>query len=330
MQALARLVTAVRLACARIGREWLIAFALALLLVGGYYATIAPPRDFPAGSTLRIQSGATVPEIAQRLYAAHIIAHPALLRAVLRITGASETVQQGAYLFVKPENVLSVAYRLATGDYGLPPVRSTFIEGITVREMGVQVASAFAGIPADDFIEKAKPQEGYLFPDTYFFQPSADIETIIETMRSNFDAKTAPLSDDVRASGHALSDIVIMASLVEKEARSAEARRMVAGILWNRLDRGMPLQVDAVFGYIFNRATYSPSYADLKVDSPYNTYTHRGLPPSPICNPGLDALQAALTPTKTSYLYYLTGSDNQMHYATTYAEHQANQRKYLP
>lgn len=104
---------------------------------------------------------------------------------------------------------------------------------------------------------------------------------------------------------------------------------MVAGILYNRLKLGMPLQVDAVFGYIFGRDTYSPSFADLKVDSPYNTYTHKGFPPGPIANPGFDSLQAALHPAKTKYLYYLTGKDNLMHYATTYAGHQANQKRYL-
>ena len=91
----------------------------------------------------------------------------------------------------------------------------------------------------------------------------------------------------------------------------------------------MPLQVDAVFGYINRRDTYSPTFDDLKIDSPYNTYLYKGLPPGPIANPGLDSLDAALHPTKTDYLYYLTGTDGQMHYATTYAGHQANQRKYL-
>ena len=120
-----------------------------------------------------------------------------------------------------------------------------------------------------------------------------------------------------------------MASLVEKEARTDANRRIVAGVLWNRLALGMPLQVDAVFGYIFDRDTYSPSFEDLKVDSPYNTYTHKGLPPGPISNPGLESIYAALYPTKTNYLYYLTGRDTLMHYAKTYAEHQANRRKYL-
>jgi UPF0755 protein len=104
---------------------------------------------------------------------------------------------------------------------------------------------------------------------------------------------------------------------------------MVAGILYNRLAHNMPLQIDAVFGYIYGRDTYSPSYKDLRVDSPYNTYTHVGLPPTPIDNPSLDSLLAAVNPEKTTYLYYLTGRDGTMHYATTYKEHQANVRKYL-
>ncbi|MEK7515582.1 MAG: endolytic transglycosylase MltG, partial [Patescibacteria group bacterium] len=154
-------------------------------------------------------------------------------------------------------------------------------------------------------------------------------ESVVEAMRANFDVKITQLSAGIKASGRSIRDIVIMASLVEKEARTDANRRIVAGILWNRLKLGIPLQVDAVFGYIFNRDTYSPSFEDLKVDSPYNTYIHTGLPPGPISNPGLESLQAAISPAKTNYLYYLTGSDNLMHYATTYAEHVANQTKYL-
>ena len=211
-----------------------------------------------------------------------------------------------------------------------PPVRVTFIEGITVQKAATQIASAFSTISIAEFISAGQPYEGYLFPDTYLFLQSADADSIVKTMRANFETKIAPLSAQINASGHSLSDIVIMASLVEKEARTSVNRRIVAGILWHRLALGMPLQVDAVFGYIFNRDTYSPSFADLKTESPYNLYLHKGLPPTPIDNPGLDSLDAAISPTKTNYLYYLTGSDNLMHYASTYAAHQANQRKYLP
>lgn len=308
---------------------WVYSFVVAVFLVAGYSLVFAPPQSYPSGDVVVIARGASVQDIAKELSDRHIVKHSSVLLAVLRIKGASARVQAGAYLFSTPENVFIIANRLATGDYGLPPVRITFPEGVTVRDISVKIATAFPQVSAQDFVSEGKPHEGYLFPDTYLFSPDTDIESIVTAMRTNFDAKTAPLIKDIQVSGHSLSDIVIMASLVEKEARTVENRRIVAGILWNRLKREMPLQVDAVFGYIFDRDTYSPSYADLRVDSPYNTYTHRGLPPGPINNPGLVSLNAALNPTKTNYLYYLTGSDDLMHYATTYADHQSNQRKYL-
>jgi UPF0755 protein len=126
-------------------------------------------------------------------------------------------------------------------------------------------------------------------------------------MRDNFDTKISGLSEDIIASGHSISDIIIMASIIEKEARTNEDRHIVSGILWNRIKIGMALQVDA-----------APE-----------TYKHTGFPPTPIYNPGLDSIEAALHPTKTNYLYYLTGKDGLMHYATTFAGHQTNLKKYL-
>jgi len=302
---------------------------LAFFIVIGYRAAFSPPPGFPTGSIVIVARGASAPEVAAELAGANVIKHPGLLRLILRVSGASLHVQEGPYLFTAPENLFVVAYRLATGDYGLPPVRLTFPEGETARDVAARVSEAFSTIPESDFLQAAQPYEGYLFPDTYFFLPSASVNSIVQTMRTNFNTKTAPLSDDIQASGHSLSDIITLASLVEREARTVANKRVVAGILWNRLERGMPLQVDAVFGYIYGRDTYSPSFADLKVDSLYNTYTHTGLPPGPIANPGLESIDAALHPTKTDYLYYITGKDSLMHYAKTYAEHQANQRKYL-
>jgi len=267
---------------------WLVvACTSALFLFGAWHYLFAPPADFPVGSIVSIARGASVPEIAQQFANMRVIAHPQLLRFVLRISGRGTEVQSGAYRFASPQNLITVAYRLVTGSYDLPPVRITFIEGVTVREMAEQVAAAFPSIAATEFLRQAKSQEGYLFPDTYLFSPAADASSIIATMRANFDAKIASSSRAIAASGHSLSDIVTIASLIEKEARTIKNRHIVAGVLWNRLKIGMPLQVDAVFGYIFNRDTYSPSFADLKVDSPYNTYMHAGLPPGPIDNPGL-------------------------------------------
>lgn len=312
----------------RFWRLWTLAFLLAAL-IGAYRLALAPPADFPAGSVVSIARGASASEIAKELGDRNIVARPSLLRFALRISGTGGRVQAGTYLLSVPENLLVVAYRLAAGAYGHPPVRLTLPEGETARDLAERVSAAFPDISADVFLSEARPYEGYLFPDTYFFLPSASADDIVASMRKNFDAKTAPLAVAVAESGRSLSDIVTLASLIEREARMLASKRMVAGILLNRLDLGMPLQVDAVFGYIYGRDTYSPSLEDLKVDSPYNTYTHAGLPPGPISNPGLESIEAALYPTKTDYLYYLTGKDGVMRYAATYAGHQANRKKYL-
>ncbi len=300
-----------------------------LFLFGGYLYACTAPSDFVPGTIVRVATGALIPQVAQDLADARVISHPVFLRVLLRLSGASNKVQSGVYKFDTPQNIFTIAYRLVTGESGIPNVRITFVEGTTIREMTEKVTRAFPDITEEEFRVAAKGYEGYLFPDTYIFTPATNATSIVATLRANFDTKITPLQSDIILSKRSLSDIVILASLVEKEARTSMSRRMVAGILWNRLALGMPLQVDAVFGYIFDRDTYSPSFADLKVDSPYNTYTHTGLPPGPIDNPGFDSLDAAVYPTKTSYLYYLTGKDNLMHYATTYAGHQANQKKYL-
>ena len=304
----------------------LICFVIAL---GAGYAFVAPPADTPSAKIVTISRGMSARDVANELADERIIAHPELLYLLLRISGAGGNISAGSYRFTDPENLLTVFHRITTAAYGLPPVRLTFIEGATVRDIGARVAAALPGVSEADFVREGEPYEGYLFPDTYFFSSSSDATTIIATMRANFYAKMQPLLPDIAASGHSLSAIVTMASLLEKEARTDTDKRIVAGILWNRIARGMPLQVDAVFGYIRGRDTYAPSLADLTVDSPYNTYMHKGLPPGPIDNPGLASLLAALHPIKTDYLYYLTGKDGLMHYATTYAGHQANLRKYL-
>jgi UPF0755 protein len=120
-----------------------------------------------------------------------------------------------------------------------------------------------------------------------------------------------------------------MASIVEREARTPQDQALVAGILWHRIAIGMRLQVDAVFGYLHQQDNYQATQDDLSAPSPYNTYRMDGLPPGPISNPGLNALEASLSPASSTYLYYVTGKDGTMHYANTFAEHQKNIQNYL-
>jgi UPF0755 protein len=285
---------------------------------------LLPPSPFPTSTIVTIPPETSVLGAGEILKTAGVIRSSALFRAVNHF----DTVHAGTYLFERPQHMLIVASRLRTSSYGLSPVKITFPEGETVREMAKRVTETFPHISQEDFINEAKQYEGYLFPDTYLFIPFTDIQSIIKTTRKTFVEKTNSLQDGV-PENQSFNNVVIMASILEKEARTQEVRRVISGILWKRLEIGMPLQVDAVFGYIFNRDTFSPSFADLKVESPYNTYLHRGLPPGPISNPGLDSLTAALHPETTDYLYYLTGNDGKMYYATTYAEHQRNERAHL-
>ncbi|MCX6786753.1 MAG: endolytic transglycosylase MltG [Candidatus Kaiserbacteria bacterium] len=278
-----------------------------VILFGVYLFLFSPPSNFPSDSIVVVAQGASAPEISEELAKAHVVAHPLILRVILRVSGTSSHIQSGAYRFEKPQNIFVIAYRLVTGDFNLPLVRVTFPEGTTVRGVAAQVAQEFPAISAAAFYKAGNQYEGYLFPDTYFFPTGTDTETILKKMRSNFDTNTAPISREIRISGHSLSDVVIMASLIEKEARTDTDKHLISGILWNRIMFGMPLQVDAA----------------------RDTYQHTGLPKVPICNPGLESIEAALRPTKTDYFYYLTGRDDLMHYATTFAGHQANRRKYL-
>ncbi len=313
----------------RYWRSWIIALVLFLSAFIGWQMSFTAPSDFVSGSIVAIPRGITVSEITTRLAQQHIIRHPSLLKNILRATRADIQVQAGAYRFSEPDNVFRVAYRLSTGAYGLPPMRVTFTEGMTVREMSARVERMIPEITAEDFISAGQPYEGYLFPDTYRFTSGEDAHSIVSALRANFTARIAPLAPDIAASGHSLSDIIIMASLIEREADTVQDKRMIAGILWNRIKRNMLLQVDAVFGYIYGRGTYSPSFSDLGVDSPYNTYKHKGLPPGPISNPGLDSIEAALHPTQTNAFFYLSGKDGNLYTAVTYEQHLANQRNYL-
>ncbi len=314
----------------RFGRVWLMSIVvIAAVVTAGYLAMFAAPAGFVPGTTVVIAPSASATSDARVLAEAHVIRSPRVLELLLRLLGTGKIVKEGAYRFARPENVLTVANRLTNGRYGIPSMRITFREGMSVREMAQEVAAEFPQIASSDFIAAGQPYEGYLFPDTYIFAPSATANSIVQEMHANFETKTAVLQQNLATSTHSFSDIVTVASLVQDEAATSEDQRMIAGIMWNRLAKGMPLQVDAVFGYIYGKQTYSPSFADLSVDSPYNTYTHTGLPPGPIGNPGLSALEAAAFPIKSKYLYYLTGKDGRMHYAATYAQHLANERTYL-
>lgn len=179
--------------------------------------------------------------------------------------------------------------------------------------------------------------EGYLFPDTYRIYASSTVTEVIEKMLANFDKKlTAEMRADIKSQGRTIYEIITLASIIEKEApidyQTSNDRdaRIIAGIFLNRLHIGQGLQSDATLSYIYGDNKPAHTGEELENDSPYNTYKFRGLPPGPICNPGILAIKAAIYPIETKYNYFLTpkGKDEVV-YARTYEEHLQNKYKYL-
>lgn len=173
--------------------------------------------------------------------------------------------------------------------------------------------------------------EGFLFPDTYRVYKDFSAEDLAAKMLDNFDHKLTPqIRQDIRSSGHSFEDIVIMASILQKEVRTEKEMKLASGVFWNRLRAGQALQSCATLAYILgeNKAQYS--YADTQIDSPYNTYQHPGLPPGPVSNPGLMALNAAIHPENSDYNYFLSRPDTgETIFSRTLEEHNAAKAKYL-
>jgi UPF0755 protein len=179
---------------------------------------------------------------------------------------------------------------------------------------------------------KIKTLEGYLFPDTYFFKKDITAENIVGKLLDNFNKKVnAQMRKDIFKQKKSLREIVIMASIIEKEVQTSEDMKIVAGIFWKRLANKQKLQSDAPLSYILEDKNDQHQRTDLKKDSPYNTYLYLGLPPGSICNPGLKAISATIYPKMSPYNYFLTATvkgAKKVIYAKTFSEHIANRKKY--
>ncbi|MBI4281601.1 endolytic transglycosylase MltG, partial [Candidatus Uhrbacteria bacterium] len=182
-----------------------------------------------------------------------------------------------------------------------------------------------------EFLEKTKDLEGYLFPDTYRIFKDATVQEIVVKMRANFDRKvTSEMRSEIKKQKKTLDEILIMASMLEREVRSPEEMQIVSDIFWRRLAIGMPLQADSTINFVVGGKRPRATYDDLKIDSPYNTYKYRGLPPGPIGNPGLSAITAAIYSKKNDYWFFLTTEDDgHAVFAKTLDEHNRNRGKYL-
>ena len=305
-----------------------IAFSVAFILSFSFVLLFIAPRDFPAGSVVEITPGQSLQSITISLHDKNIIRSPLVFRSLVILFGGEKKVSAGDYLLEEPQGTFSLAKRFVKGRFGIDTTKITIPEGWNIFQIADYLEKNLILFNKKDFVELARNKEGYLFPDTYFVSGSVNPSEIINMMENNFLKKITSIQKQILAFKHTEREIITMASILEGEALPKD-RNVVAGILWKRLDLGMPLQVDSTFSYINGKNTYELTLEDLKIDSLYNTYKYRGLPPGPISNPGLEAIISAITPIKTKYLYFLTERDGTIHYAKTFEEHKRNKELYL-
>ncbi len=305
-----------------------------------------PRTSHDAGKevVLKVTPGDTVASVAPRLEREGVINSAVAFRVYARLTGRDSKLSVGE---VRLRTGMSYSEVLDALERAVPPtVRVTIPEGLRMEEVAKRFREA--GLIADEgaFLLAARPEkvalpllrdlpagatlEGYLFPDTYEFQPGTEPVEIIKAMVANLQRKLGSLA--VGSSGLTFHEVMTLASIVEREAQIPEERPIIASVYLNRIRLGMPLQADPTVQYALgvpgNWWKAELTLADLGVESPYNTYIHKGLPPGPICNPGLASIEAVLFPAQTSYLYFVARGDGSHAFAVTLEEHNANVRKY--
>ncbi|MFN2459902.1 MAG: endolytic transglycosylase MltG [Candidatus Velthaea sp.] len=298
-------------------------------------------RSMPAHQTsVIIPRGATFGEVIATLQHDGVIAHPFAFRILARLRRDEADVKAGEYRFPAHQSSDDILRKLVAGTEQIA-VWVTIPEGFTAR----QVAAAFADRKLGDersferaFLHddlsiggrRTASLEGYLFPSTYLIPVDASPSGVAKILTNQFRKELPPDAEArAKALGRTVPEVVILASLVEREAKADDERALMAGVYYNRLRLGMPLEVDATIEYTFPEHHAVITKRDLESDSPYNTYRHAGLPPTPIANPGKPSLDAAFMPRSSDYLYYVYKGDGHHAFARTLAEHNDNVRRYL-
>lgn len=300
-----------------------------LLATAMFVFLLLPPPDFPHSKIITVKQGSSLGAVAILLKNEHLIRSTVMFEFCEMSVGGDRGINAGDYLFKEPLGTCALATRIAKGITGVSAIKITIPEGTSNVGIANIVSKTMPDFDRYSFLTHASAVEGYLFPETYFFAPHTTPQTIESLMTAEFKKQIAPLSVDIKASGHTLNEIIIMASILEKEAQTPSDQAIVSGILWKRIAQGMPLQVDATFYYLLGKKSSELTTTDLAMQSAYNTYKNKGLPVGPIGNPGLKAIRAALHPTQTPYFYYLSDSNSIMHYAKNFEEHKINKINYL-
>jgi len=320
-----------------------------VILAGFFYFRHGVYYSKTAGTTsvsFKIVKGDGVEEIGAKLEKEKLINNKYFFYYYIKTHNLTGKILPGEYQINFGMTIPDISEKLTTPQD--LTARITFPEGLTLSKMADIVEekgfnrTEFLGLVENagnfkneySFLqdEKIKTLEGYLFPDTYFIAKDARPAVIVKKMLDNFESKITPeMLEAVRDKNKTLHETIILASLVEKEMAEESEAKLVAGVFANRLEQDMLLQSDAPLTYILGDSEDQHSGKDLELDSPYNTYKYKGLPPGPIASPGLSAILAAITPEKTEYSYFLTiktGNSRKTIFSKTFEEHVANRKKY--
>lgn len=315
---------------------------LVLLFLTGLMVVISVLLMSPTNSevgdeqTFVIAKNESVAQIASRLYENHLIKHPLIFRYVVWHKGLDKKIQAGSFKLSSAMTPQEIGEKLTQG---VDDVWITIPEGMRIEEIADLLAAqnVLSEFKSDDFIDSAKNLEGYLFPDTYLVPKTVLTTNLINLLQNTFEQKiTQALEEDLASSNRSLNEIITMASIIQREAGgNPEEMAHISGILWNRINAGQVLAVDCTLQYIegYNSELETwwapPSITTKQSTSLYNTYRQSGLPPTPIANPGFEAVRASLKPLDTADFYYLHDAQGQIHYAQTLAQHNANVQKFL-
>jgi UPF0755 protein len=315
--------------------------AIVALCAGGLAWLVYGDQRYPTAlSDVVIPDGSDVSDIARLLEADQVISSAPILSLYIRARGGGERIEAAEYEFPAHETIEQIATRLKAGGRA-PTVWLTFPEGYTAAQIGHKLAAA--GLVSEaEFARVVRSRtltlsgvmtaglEGYLFPDTYQIPKRTNAVDVADLMTRPL---LAELPRDYAASARRLRlsvpQVVTVASMIEREAKVDVERPVIASVIYNRLRLGMPLEIDATIEYALPRHKTALSYADLAIDSPYNTYVHAGLPPTPISNPGKSSIDAAFHPASTAYLYYVYKGGGRHAFSETLQQHQENVRRYL-
>lgn len=318
--------------------------------VGGYWFFLSLRAPVKSSKTFIIKKGESVSEIAQSLKEQGFIKSPFIFKTYLALNNLEDKIQAGEYNVRSETRMIDLVTQLVKG-LAIPTEREIrIIEGWRAEQIGeyleknkiVSKEDFLKAIqtPRDGLIkeiallsDKPSPRslEGYLFPDTYKIFKDSNSEDIIKKMLKNLNLKLIKeMREEIKNQNKTIFEILTMASIIEAEVKSDQERALVSDLFWRRLKYNLPLEADSTINYITGKETPQASAEDIKIDSPYNTYKYRGLPPGPIANPGLSAIKAAIYPKANDYWFFLTTpKEGRAIFAKTYGEHLANKRKYL-